>query len=165
MDKFPDVPAAPSASASGERPAISSARNSSAGGRAGIGLLPVLMAALFSGFCLNALAAGTQVPADDQSAVTHDSDSAQREEMREHWEKMSPEERKQIRARMQEHWEKMSPEQREVRRKEMREHFKNMSPQERQQFKSDMDIIDGFPPSGSGYPGGKGDAAASSTKG
>jgi hypothetical protein len=89
----------------------------------------------------------------------------QRKEIREHWEQMSPEERDQVRARMQEHWKSMSPQQREESRKEMREHFKNMSPQERQQFKSDMDMIDGMPPSGSDYPRSKADAAASSTKG
>jgi hypothetical protein len=165
MDKLPDVPAAPSSATTGERTAISPARKISTGWPSGIGRLPVLMAVLAACFSLNALAADTPVLAGARSAVAPGSDSAQREEMRAHWEKMSPEERNQIRTRIQEHWKSMSPDQREESRKEMREHFKNMSPQERQQFKSDMDIIDGIPPPGSDYPGSKADAAASSTKG
>ncbi len=126
--------------------------------------MPMLMAALAAWFSLNALAADTSAMTGARSAVSPSADAVQREEMRAHWEKMSPEERNQIRARIQEHWKSMSPEQREERRKEMREHFKNMSPQERQQFKSDMDMIDGMPPPGSGYPGSKTVSAASSTK-
>jgi hypothetical protein len=166
MDKLPDSPAPPAAATTVERPDISPARKRSTGWPSGIGRLPLLlMAALAAWFSLNALAADAPGMAGARSAVAPSADSAQREEMRAHWEKMSPEERNQIRARMQEHWKSMSPEQREESRKEMREHFKNMSPQERQQFKSDMDMIDGMPPPGSGYPGSKAVSAASSTKG
>lgn len=166
MYKLPDVPAPPPAATTVERPDISPARKRSPVWPSGIGRLPVvLMAALAACFSLYALAADTPALTGARSAVTPSADLKQREEIRAHWEKMSPEERKQIRARMQEHWKSMSPEQREESRKEMREHFKNMSPQERQQFKSDMDMIDGMPPPGSGYPGSKAVSAANSTKG
>jgi Protein of unknown function (DUF3106) len=84
--------------------------------------------------------------------------------MREHWEKMSPEERDQIRNRMKEHWKNMPPEEREERRKEMREHFKNMSPEERQQFRRDMGNRDGMPPPFDDYRGGKTDNAGPPNK-
>lgn len=63
---------------------------------------------------------------------------ARRKEMREHWEKMPPEEREALRKKMKEHWVKMAPEEREDQRKEMREHWEKMSPEERDQFKRDM---------------------------
>ena len=114
-------------------------------------------------FSLNAMAAGTspantppaagpgaqqRKPRQERSDGTgHDAGTAQerRKEMREHWEKMSPEEREQVRNKMKEHWKNMSPEQREARRKEMRDHFKNMSPEERKQFNRDMGKQDGRP--------------------
>jgi hypothetical protein len=77
--------------------------------------------------------------------------------MRDHWEKMSPEEREQVRKKMKDHWNNMSPEEREARRKEMREHFNNMSPEEREQFKRDMGKRDGMPADGD-QPGSTGDA-------
>ncbi|MGA7594103.1 MAG: DUF3106 domain-containing protein [Gallionella sp.] len=175
MDKLPDVPAPPLAAITRERPANTPARIRSTGRPSGIGRLPVLVVALAAWFSLNALAADTPAMTGARSAVSPSADAVQREEMRAHWDKMSPEERNQIRARIQEHWKSMSPEQREERRKEMREHFKNMSPQERQQFKSDMDLFDGMPPPendqpgndqpGNDQPGSKADSAASSTKG
>jgi hypothetical protein len=64
--------------------------------------------------------------------------AARRNAMREHWEKMSPEERSEMRKKMKEHWMKMTPEEREARRKEMREHWEKMSPGERDQLKRDM---------------------------
>jgi hypothetical protein len=82
----------------------------------------------------------------------------QRKAMHDHWEKMSPEEREQMHKRMKEHWKSMPPEEREERRKEMREHFKNMSPEERQQFKRDMGR-DGMPLPDDDRPGGKADGA------
>jgi hypothetical protein len=78
--------------------------------------------------------------------------------MRDHWEKMSPEEREQVRNKMKDHWNNMSPEEREARRMEMREHFKNMSPEEREQFKRDMGKQDGMPADGDQPGGGTGDA-------
>jgi hypothetical protein len=93
---------------------------------------------------LNAMAADAS-PADTPAAPGARNQQDIRQEMREHWEKMSPEEREQVRNKMKEHWNNMSPEEREARRKEMREHFKNMSPEERQQFKRDLGKQDGVP--------------------
>jgi len=168
MNKLPDISAPTPASATRNQTVISPARKSSnawPAGSAGIARLAVLIAALAVSFSLNALAADTPGLTGAQSAVTPGVDAEQREQMRAHWEKMSPEERKQIRARIQEHWKSMTPEQREEQRKEMRENFDKMSPQERQQFKSDMDMIDGMPPQGSDYPAHKSVSAGSSTKG
>jgi hypothetical protein len=95
---------------------------------------------------LNAMAADTS-PANTPPAAAPGARNQQeiRQEMREHWEKMSPEEREQVRNKMKEHWNNMSPEEREARRKEMREHFNNMSPEEREQFKRDMGKQEGVP--------------------
>ena len=79
---------------------------------------------------------------DKWQKLSPDERAARRNEMREHWEKMPPEERDALRKKMKDHWVKMSPEEREARRKEMREHWAKMSPEERDQFKRDMDIQD-----------------------
>jgi hypothetical protein len=101
--------------------------------------LVVIAAGIAILFSLNAMAADTS-PANTSPAAVPGARSQQdiRQEMRDHWEKMSPGEREQVRTKMKEHWNNMSPEEREARRKEMREHFNNMSPEEREQFKRDM---------------------------
>jgi hypothetical protein len=74
---------------------------------------------------LNAMAADAS-PADTPAAPGARNQQDIRQEMREHWEKMSPEEREQVRNKMKEHWN-------------------NMSPEERQQFKRDLGKQDGVP--------------------
>ena len=105
-------------------------------------------------FSLNATATGT-VPAPDTVPATGSdtiNQQGMRNEMREHWEKMSPKEREQVRNKLKDHWKDMSPEEREASRKEMREHFKNMSPEERKQFNRDLGKQDGAPPADGDYP-------------
>ena len=126
-----------------------------------------LFAAAIAAFCgLNAMAAETAAPANNVSAPGANANSGEhfknqqdiRQEMRDHWENMSPKEREQVRNKMKDHWNNMSPKEREARRKEMREHFKNMSPKERKQFERDFGKLDGMPPPDGDYPGGTGDA-------
>lgn len=78
-----------------------------------------------------------------------------RQAMRENWEKMSPAERQQLRDRLKDRWKNMSQEERELRRNEMRERFKNMPPEERRQFERDMSDGDGMPIPGDSLPGDK----------
>ena len=106
--------------------------------------LIVIASGIATLFCLNAMAADTSPPNSPPGAGARNQQDI-RQEMREHWEKMSPEERDQVRKKMKDHWNNMSPEEREARRKEMREHFNNMSPEEREQFKRDMGKQDGRP--------------------
>jgi hypothetical protein len=75
---------------------------------------------------------------DKWQKMSPDERAERRKAMREHWEKMPPDERSEMRKKMKEHWMKMPPEEREARRKEMREHWEKMSPEERDQFKRDM---------------------------
>ena len=120
--------------------------------------LVIIAAGIATLFCLNAMAADTS-PANTPPAAAPGARNQQdiRQEMREHWEKMSPEEREQVRNKMKDHWNNMTPEEREARRKEMREHFKNMSPEEREQFKRDMGKQGGMPADGDQPGGGTGD--------
>lgn len=121
-------------------------------------IVATVIAAFFS---LNALAAENASPANDVPAAGPSAKPEERnrnqqdirQEMRDHWENMSPEEREQVRNKMKNHWKNMTLKEREARRKEMREHFKNMSPEERQQLKRDMGK-DGTPPSDGDFPGG-----------
>jgi hypothetical protein len=106
-------------------------------------------------FSLNAMAADTS-PANTPPGAGARNQQDIRKEMRDHWEKMSPEEREQVRNKMKDHWNNMTPEEREARRKEMREHFKNMSPEEREQFKRDMGKQGGMPADGDQPGGGTG---------
>jgi hypothetical protein len=103
-------------------------------------------AAIAAFFGLNAVAADTS-PANASPAAAPGARNQQdiRQEMRDHWEKMSPEEREQVRNKMKDHWNNMTPQEREARRQEMREHFKYMSPQERKQFERDFGKQDGMP--------------------
>jgi len=87
-----------------------------------------------------------------------------RKAMHEHWEKMSPEERRQLRDRLKDRWKNMPPKEREHRRREMRERFKNMPPEERRQFKHDMSDRDGMPPPDDDLPGAMSDDAGSPVK-
>ncbi|MCG6932459.1 MAG: DUF3106 domain-containing protein [Gallionella sp.] len=169
MNKLPDINAPTKTTTIGRQldiPALSGKHTvRHTGMQVVIARLPMLIAAFAVCFSLNTAVADTPASMGAQSAVTPGTDAEQREEMRAHWEKMSPEERKQIRARMQEHWKSMTPEQREKQREEMRQNFKNMSPQERQKFKSDMDMIDGMHLPERDYPPRKTVATGSSAKG
>jgi len=118
--------------------------------------LIVIAAGIATLFYLNATAADTSPPGTPPSPGARNQQDI-RQEMREHWEKMSPEERDQVRKKMKDHWNNMSPEEREARRKEMREHFNNMSPEEREQFKRDMGKQGGMPADGDQPGGGTGD--------
>jgi membrane protein involved in colicin uptake len=87
-----------------------------------------------------------------------------RKAMRENWEKMSPAERQQLRDRLKDRWKNMSQEEREQRRNEMRERFKNMPPKERRQFERDMSDGDGMPPPDGNLPRGKSDNAGNTVQ-
>ena len=58
-----------------------------------------------------------------------------RENLRERFSQMSPEQRQQMRQQMREHWQQMPPEQRESRRQELRERWQNAPPEERQRWR------------------------------
>ena len=118
--------------------------------------LVIIASGIATLFCLNAMAADTSPPSTPPGSGARNQQDI-RQEMREHWEKMSPEEREQVRKKMKDHWNNMSPEEREARRKEMREHFNNMSPEEREQFKRDMGKQGGMPADGDQPGGGTGD--------
>lgn len=124
--------------------------------------LVIVAAAIAVFFSLNAMAAGIASTANDTPAAGPSAKPEERyrnqqdirQEMRDHWENMSPEEREQVRNKMKDHWKNMSPEEREARRKEMREHFKNMTPEEREQFDRDLGKQNGMPPPDGDYLGG-----------
>jgi len=109
-------------------------------------------------FALSAIAAELSAPAGADQPPANQGGAPlinPRKQMREHWERMSPEEREQVRKKMKDHWDSMTPEQREASRKQMREHFKNMSPEERRQFKRDMGAQEGMPDDNTGTSGRK----------
>jgi Protein of unknown function (DUF3106) len=132
----------------------------------------VFTAAIAAFFSLNAMAAEIASPSNTPSATGPDTKLVERQknqqdirqEMLDHWENMSPEEREQVRNKMKDHWKSMSPKEREARRKEMREHFKNMSPKERKQFNRDLGKLDSMPPPDGDYPGDNTDGTASPAK-
>lgn len=132
----------------------------------------LVAAAIAAFFSLNAMAAKIAPLANTPPSPGPDAKPAERQrnqqdirqEMLDHWEKMSPKEREQVRNKMKDHWKNMSPQEREARRQEMREHFEYMSPQERKQFDRDLGKQDGMPPPGDDLPGGGTDGAASPAK-
>lgn len=54
------------------------------------------------------------------------------------WQRMSPEEREQMRQQVREHWERMPPEEREARKARMRERLSQMSPEERERMREQL---------------------------
>jgi hypothetical protein len=58
---------------------------------------------------------------------------------KEQWDKLSPEERKKIRAERKAKWEAMTPEEKEKRRAEMKERYKNASPEEKAKIRHRME--------------------------
>ena len=116
------------------------------------GLIVSGIAVLFS---LNAMAAGGSAPENNSPSTDtgakpearYKSQQEIRQEMRDHWQNMTDDERAQVRKKMKDHWEKMTPQEREASRQEMLEHFKNMSPEELKQFKRDMGKTDDMPAS------------------
>lgn len=58
------------------------------------------------------------------------------------WQRMSPEERRQMRDQVREHWARMSPEEREAhiaaRKDRMRERLSRMSPEERERMRAQL---------------------------
>jgi hypothetical protein len=110
----------------------------------------ILAAAIAVFFSMNAMAADIALPASMPPSAGPGTTTKERlmnqqetrQEMLDHWEKMSPKEREQVRNKLKDHWKDMTPQERDARRREMREHFKNMSPEERRQFQRDMGKMD-----------------------